>query len=423
MQITHILLIILFLLLGIICICSPIVLFIIICNTRVDNLLSKKERLGYALFVSSTLGIFVLFYFIVEFFRSLITEGSFTRFYDFQNLSFLLTIVLVIAYIYFLYKLKRKRKNDLEKEMKNESLENEVADWRNKYNEVLKDSSKIKEEALISYFHDYEYIKITEFFNNDGQCVKKERETLNHKPFHVAKPLKEINTYAYLKGLLCLEKVYKPDIFTNEIDLKAEPHELVRYEYDKNKKCTLEEHYNSDNILESHDANEYDGNGNCIKTKRNFMGDLIMTYTKYDSRNLCIEETCHSNQIGFLNSKNLFEYNQEGNCTKQIYTNLMKFSVDFNKTTEYQYEYENNKCVREFEIVEGDIVDNKKLLQEYTYDNHGNCIMELDYRNDRGLRSRIYRTFNDDNEVNIKITEEGTSIKVENFQRKKIAEL
>ena len=49
--------------------------------------------------------------------------------------------------------------------------------------------------------------------------------------------------------------------------------------------------------------------------------------------------------------------------------------------------------------------------------------MELDYRNDKGLRSRIYRAFNDENEVNLIITEEGTSIKIENFQRKKLLRL
>ena len=329
-------------------------------------------------------------------------------------MQYLPIIGAAVIGILFLYNSYR------EQVKKSEKLENEVSDWRDKYSKVLDESYKVKEDSSKSYYHDFEYTKVTEIFDSIGQRIRKEVDAFNHKPYTVAKSLKEIVTYEYLKGMLHLEKVYKSDIFTNKIEIQAEPHELVRYEYDKNKMCTLEEHYDSDNILKSQDEYEYDSNGNCIKYKRNFMDDLIMIYSKYDSRNLCIEEISHSDQIGIYNSKNQFEYNQGGNCIKQIYTNLMKFSADFNKTTEYQYEYENNKCVREFEIVEGDIVDNKKLLQEYTYDDHGNCIMELDYRNDKGLRSRIYRAFNDENEVNLIITEEGTSIKIENFQRKKL---
>jgi tetratricopeptide (TPR) repeat protein len=346
-------------------------------------------------------------------------------FNDFINfIPILFPIALAVLALYVFYREQVKKNKKLEKEINDRQVNYKENLSKDVESALYWERSKIEQELSKKLYERYEYTSEISFYDENNRCERKKIEKSNHKPFQVAEPLKEIITYEYLKGLLCLEKVFKPDMFTNEIDLKTKNYERIRYEYNKNKQCILEEHYDSDNILTFHEANEYDSRGNCIKNKRNSKGDwTIITYSKYDNINLCIEEICHSNQIGYVNSKNQFEYNQEGNCIKQIYTNLMKFSDDFNKTTEYRYEYENNKCVREFEIVEGDIIDNKKLLQAYTYDNHGNCIKELDYRNDKGLRSRIYRTFNDDNEVNLIIREEGTSIKIENFQRKKLTEV
>lgn len=113
--------IILLIIVSIICvwsICSPYILFAIVCNPLINNLLKEKKYLGYTILICSIFGTIIFLYVVINFFSSFIFTSSFTKFYDFQSLDFYIPLGILFGYFYLLYKLNIKRDNYIEKEFK-----------------------------------------------------------------------------------------------------------------------------------------------------------------------------------------------------------------------------------------------------------------------------------------------------------------
>ena len=133
----------------------------------------------------------------------------------------------------------------------------------------------------------------------------------------------ELTEYRYDSAGNCIEEIYYRDsrYYGDELDETWKENEwraTIRYEYDEDGNCTLEQRTDGDGE-QSQTISRYDEDGNLTETTyTNTEGEQTHTTYRYDGDGNCVEETA-TGPDGVRTV--LRQFDEHGNCVEEVTTN------------------------------------------------------------------------------------------------------
>ena len=219
-----------------------------------------------------------------------------------------------------------------------------------------------------------------------------------------------------MKTLTISKKEYQR-VGYDENDIEPVEFVEVKAEYNEVGQITREERYDADGDINTLTVNQYDEQHRLIQSEQFDQDNILLqkTVNVFDGGDL----VCQNNFFGDGDDEYSTHYVFDGNHNIVRHEMYVNGQLDY---VEKEIEYEYNRVVKETEnddygdamyrntytydaqgrvsrLVRDEIQNKDRRTYEYTYDDNGNLVKELVYDYGNALIAKIYRTYNDQNQL------------------------